>query len=385
MPVPPAHPDILMKELVIFKYFQLAALALLAGLFLTPAAAAESQQPGDVFEISNVHVDVTAAMATEARDQAIQQGQRQALSLLFRKIVMDDDLAKIPTLEESLVNDLVQGFEVNNEKTSSVRYIADLTLSFNRDGVLNLLQRLGISFSQTPARPMLFLGIQRYGGTITLWSDQNWWMQAWGRTDAANHLVSFVTPAGDMPDRLIINAEQAFRANAASLGAAVKKYDVEDALIATATITQDFGSGAYKVHVDARKWPLGPSLTSFDVTSGEGETLEALLDRTAQTLTKRVSDDWKQQTLIYFGKTTDLAVTVPLNSLEDWLTIKARLGTVGAIRKTAINRLTVNEAGLTLSYAGGPTKLALALAQTNIELVEGGGIWSLRLKRAGAP
>lgn len=371
-----------MKELAIFKYFQiLAAMLLWAALSVAPAGA-ETRPLRDVFEISDVHVDVTAGGAAVARDLAIQQGQRQALTLLFRKIVMDADLAKIPTLEDSRVSDLVQGFEVNNEKTSGVRYIADLTVSFSRDGIFNLLQGLGISFSQTQARPMLFLGLQRYGGTTTLWSEQNWWSQAWGRADTSNSLVTFVGPAGDAADRLVINAEQALKADRAAMAAAVKKYNLEDALIATAAITQDFQSGAYKVHVDARKWPIGGAAMSVDVEGAANETLEALLDRAAVALIKRVTDDWKQQTLIYFGPTTDLVVTAPLNSLEDWLTIKARLGNVGAIRKTEVNALTPKEARLTLSYSGQPAQLAQALAQTDIELVESEGKWALRLKRA---
>lgn len=375
-----------MKEPAIFKYFKILGAALLWAVFLVGPVAAEGPSLRDVFEITDVHVDVTAANASLARDQAVQQGQRQALTLLFRKIVMDSDLAKIPTLEDSWVNDLVQGLEVNNEKTSGIRYIADLTVSFSRDGVFNLLQRLGISFSQTEAKPMLFLGLQRYGGTTTLWSDQNWWTQAWGRADTTNRLVAFVTPAGDAADRLLVNAEQVFRLDPASLAAVVKKYNVEAALIATATIAQDFGTGAYKVHIDARKWPLGSAATSIDVAGDPGETLEALLDRSAIALIKRVTDDWKQQTLIYFGETAKLVVRAPLNSLDDWLTIRERLANVGAIRKTEINELNVNEAILTLSYSGQPAQLALALAQTNVELVQDAGEWILRLKPAsGAP
>ena len=361
----------------------MAGAALLwAMVMLAPATAQQIESPAKVLEIDNVHVDVTAATATLARDQAIQQGQREALALLFRKIVMDADRAKIPTLEDSWVNDLVQGLEFNNEKTSGIRYIADLTVTFNRDGVFSLLQKLGISFSQTPAKPMLFLGLQRYGGTTTLWSDQNWWAQAWARADTANRLLTFVTPAGDASDRMVIDAEQAMKEDAKSLAAVAAKYNVDEALIATATITQDFATGAYKVHVDARKWPLQSPATSFDEIGAQTETLEALLDRTAVALTKRITDDWKQQTLIYYGRTTKLAVRAPLNSLDDWLTIRSRLANVGAIRKTVVDELTVNEAFLTLSYSGNSEQLALALAQTNVALADEDGIWVLRLTKA---
>lgn len=355
----------------------LVLLAFVAGL--SPALAAKAPS---VFEIRNVRVDVTARAVSTAKDLAIQQGQRQALQLLFRKIVMDSDLPKIPTLDDNWVNDLVSGLEFNNERSSGVRYIADLTVSFNKDGVYNLLKRLGIPFSETPAKVMLFLPLQRYAGTTTLWSDQNWWSEAWGRTDTANRLVGFVSLSGDPSDHSLINAQQAFKVDPASLGAVAKKYGVESVLIAMASITQNFTSGAYQVHIDAAKWPQSGPSTKVDVQGAENEPLETLLDRSAVALTKRLADDWKQQTLIYFGEIYQLAVHAPLNGMDDWFTLKDRLSNVGAIRKTELNGLSVDQAELTLSYSGESRQLALALAQTNVDLVEENGSWQLRLKRA---
>jgi hypothetical protein len=346
----------------------------------TSPALAEAQKARPVFEISNVHVDVTAASATAARDQAIQQGQRQALGLLFHKIVMNEDIAKIPTLEDNGIADVVRGLEFNNEKSSGIRYIADLTVSFSKDGIYSLLQRLGIPFSQTPAKPMLFLGVQRYGGTTILWSDQNWWSQAWNRADFSNQLVEFVDPAGDPADRMLINTQAAFKTDRASLQAMAKKYNVDEVVVAVATISQNFQTSAYHVHIDARKYPQASAASAVDVEAAEGETLEAVLDRSATELAHRLADNWKQQTMIYFGETTDLAVHIPLHSLEEWLTYKEQLGNIGAIRKTEVDGLDISEADLTLTYAGKAEQLAQALKQAGIELYETGGHSALRLK-----
>ena len=83
------------------------------------------------YVVSGVPVDVTAADAATARDQAIVEGQRKAFSMLMEQLVGADKAATIQTPSDSQLSGMVQDFEVESERLSSVRYIGVMTYRFD--------------------------------------------------------------------------------------------------------------------------------------------------------------------------------------------------------------------------------------------------------------
>ena len=93
---------------------------------LLPGAA--RGQADDVFTVRDVAVDATDQTAAAARIKALADGQRRALRQVFERIVLTEDLARQPRLADRQIEALVQALEVNKERTSSVRYLAELTV-----------------------------------------------------------------------------------------------------------------------------------------------------------------------------------------------------------------------------------------------------------------
>lgn len=87
------------------------------------------------YVVSGVPVDVTAADAATARDQAIVEGQRKAFSMLVEQLVGADQAATIPVPGDSQLSGMVQDFEVESERLSSVRYIGVMTYRFDAASV----------------------------------------------------------------------------------------------------------------------------------------------------------------------------------------------------------------------------------------------------------
>ena len=83
------------------------------------------------YAVSGVSVDVTAADAATARDQAIVEGQRKAFSMLMEQLLGTEKAATIQTPSDAQLSGMVKDFEVESERLSSVRYVGTMTYRFD--------------------------------------------------------------------------------------------------------------------------------------------------------------------------------------------------------------------------------------------------------------
>ena len=67
-------------------------------------------QAADLFTVSGVPVDATAASAADARNQALAVGQRATLRTMLQRLTLREDQSRLPRIDEALVNRTVQGF-----------------------------------------------------------------------------------------------------------------------------------------------------------------------------------------------------------------------------------------------------------------------------------
>jgi hypothetical protein len=97
-----------------------------------PSAPTATPVGADLYTVGDVNADVTADNASHARDQALMQAERNALSQLFVRLNAPDTSAK---MDDDSVAALVQSFEVQSERLSAVRYIGVFTIRFKPSAV----------------------------------------------------------------------------------------------------------------------------------------------------------------------------------------------------------------------------------------------------------
>jgi hypothetical protein len=133
------------------------ALAMLAILACGLARAATP------YVVSGVPVDVTAADAATARDQAIAEGQRKAFSMLMEQLVGAEQASTIPTPSDSQLSGMVQDFEVESERLSSVRYIGVMTYRFDAASIDAIIGKptdgTDVTIGATPTGPVRTLTV----------------------------------------------------------------------------------------------------------------------------------------------------------------------------------------------------------------------------------
>jgi Uncharacterized protein conserved in bacteria (DUF2066) len=366
-----------------------AALAALFLLFVAPtlALAQTPPKPFDVFTVSPVPVDATAASAAAARDEAIVQGESRAFDMLMQRLTLSTDRSRLPQVGPSQLNDLVQGFEVAHERRSDVRYLADFTVHFRADAVRQMLRQAGVGFAEQVSKPVIVLPVLHDGDRLALWDDPNPWRDAWSSAAAVTGLVPVVRPLGEIEDVQAIDAEQAAKGDAAALQAISRRYDGDDVLVTQATLKSDGAQHA----VDVTTTRYAPDLPGTEqtwvtsTTANPGESDADLLSRAVTDTINQVEEAWKSANILDFRETGTLTARVPATSLQDWLSVRDRLAAIPAVRASRLVSLDRSEARVEIRYVGSADQLRTALAQRNLELGGSDPDWVLQSVTAAPP
>jgi hypothetical protein len=339
-----------------------------AGLVLCVLGTVSSQgaKAADLYTVRGVHVDVTAASASEARSIAQAKGQRDALGELMRRLTLAADWGRLPQVDDPTTQDAVRGFQVASEKASSTRYIADLNVSFRPDTVRNLLKRSGILFGETQAKPALLLPIYDKGGAPVFWEDDNPWREAVERRDLDDAITPLMLPLGDVQEFGLLTAAQAMAGDKAAIADLGHRYGADEVVVAVAA------SKGGSVGLTVNRYGLGDAVTLKRTYQG--------LDDAAAGLIAVLGDQWKRDTIVEPGSQAHITASASFATLDQWEAIRKALGATPLVNGLQVEGITAKGAEVQISYRGTPEKLALSLAQSNVNLIEDTNGWILQAR-----
>lgn len=364
------------------------------GLFVSMAAAAALALAGfsaaaadraNVFTVA-VPVDATAANANAARDAARLDGERRAYAALLDRLTLAGDRARLPAASDATLNDLIQGFEVANERRSTVRYLADYTFHFRADAIEQLLRDQKIPFAETPSKPVVVLAVLEGANGPVLWDDPNPWREAWANAKLPQGLVPLTMPLGEVEDVTAIDAAAADTGDDAKLQAIAMNYDDGDVLVTRATIRPTNGTNSIAV-TSTRFVPgqVGSEQTwvaSFAANAGESD--QDLLARAVAGTADQVNEAWKQANIIDYSQTGELVVSVPAPDLASWVAVRERLAAIPSIQRMELTALDRQRALVTLRYVGSAAQLRSALVQRDLDLTGSDPNWVLQRRDAAS-
>src|SRR5512132_492876 len=212
-----------------------ALIAAWFGLSALPLAA-HAEADSAVFQVSGIPVDTTAKDAVTARSQALEQGKKQGLERLMRRLAPAQEQNQLPSVSDLNIERYVRNFEITSEELSPTRYIAKLTVSYEPDAVRELLRSAGVSFAQESSLPIVVVPLYDGPDGARLWSDKNPWWQAWEKNLEPERLLRLVLPLGDLEDMSSLSVEQVQARDRAALLGLAKRYNSQDALVVTAKL-----------------------------------------------------------------------------------------------------------------------------------------------------
>ncbi|MAU41963.1 MAG: hypothetical protein CMF31_10115 [Kordiimonas sp.] len=384
----------------IFFLYLVLLFSALTHVFVPLAVAQNKAKQLDAFSIYNISVDTTARTASEARSQALHIGQRQALTALFDKIVRPEDISQLPQLDNAKIASLVRGIDISQERSSTVRYIANFTVHFSREHVFNLLSGLNIPFAETMAKPLWVLPIISREGTYSLWESGNDWLSFWQQQDFRNNLVPFIVPTATYQNIFLIDALQAYQGNAAALARFARHHQVDDILVPIITLPVTTANSLEHTHlatITLRRGLTGDiilqqdiRLTTADINNltelgdnGDNsvDILPSLYEKALRTIRQATETEWKNKVLVHYEESAKLTISYNTKSVKDWQELQNKISSQALILKTTLHDVSTDHLILTLHYAGTVEQLQLSLQQQDLFLVPGEAGWMLLTKQ----
>ena len=133
----------------------------------------------DISYDADVHVDVTAENVAQAKKQAMAKAVRDGLNEVVLSVSTAQSAEVFNKLNDNQLQHFVSGIMVLMEKSSDVRYIADLRISINESVLKTYLQENELPLVVGEEQEVLAIPLlEKVDGTLDLWGDDNVWRQA---------------------------------------------------------------------------------------------------------------------------------------------------------------------------------------------------------------
>src|SRR5437016_3966166 len=168
-------------------------------LILGAASAVTSGFAGDdPFTVNGIKVDATAQSAVVAQTMAINSGRAKAWQTLYRRLAKQQDWGRQPALDDTTLQRLVRSYQARDQRSSTTRFVANMTYTFNANAVRRILQQANLAYSDVTARPILVIPL------APGWSAQTPWTRAWKDPRFSHGAVPLVLPSADDVDAQVL-------------------------------------------------------------------------------------------------------------------------------------------------------------------------------------
>lgn len=314
------------------------------------------------------------------------------------------DGAGLPPVSAEEAASMIAGLEIGREQRSATRYIAELTVSFDRRAVAAYFDRYDVPHVQSQARPVLVVPVLSGNGRDMVWEGP--WHEAWRDGGFAHALAPMIAlgsrterleagpieaaPEGgqapsllDAPlsenrdmwveetpfDRIIeqplgrdvLTASEALALETAPLRELAALYEVSQVAVIAAARTRD-GVRAQGVLVDL----AGEEPRYEDVAAvGAPDFAEA-----ARLIVESRETDWKERAVVRDRSTGTLQLTVLFGGLEEWLGLRTDIAAAALVTDARLDALSRQGAVMTLTHRGGIEQLRGELAERGVFLEE---------------
>ncbi len=224
--------------------------------------------------VSGIEVETTGKTNVEARMNGWREAQRLAWPQLWARLSgLAPDAA--PRLADSALDGIVSAIEIERESVSDRRYVARLSVVFDR---VRSAAYLGRDAALVQSPPFLLLPVLQDAGVRMGYEPGSPWVAAWLRFRAGESPVDYIRLRASPADSLLLSAWTAERPHIAIWRQLAERYQVADVLIPELLLDRSELGGPVSALLIARFGPGGRELGRVELSNPSGD-VGALLDQ----------------------------------------------------------------------------------------------------------
>ncbi|MFL6735967.1 MAG: heavy-metal-associated domain-containing protein [Sphingomonas sp.] len=273
----------LRRRLAIPFLLLLAALGIGAAVYAQLETSDRGILPLDTsgtLEIGPVHVDVSATDSQSARLSGWRMAQRQGFRALWAKM-HNAPVNQAPVPADGALDQIVSSINVDHELLGPNRYIADLTIEFDRNRSAPFLGVEGSEVTEHSV-PMLLIPVTVTAGTQSSVEFRNAWQRAWAQFRTAQTPINYVRVSGMGGDPLLVNAAQIGRPGRGWWRALLDMYSAQDILVAEVQLQRAYPGGPALARFIARHGPDNEIVGGFTLSAPNSDAIPAMMAQGAQ-------------------------------------------------------------------------------------------------------
>ncbi len=216
-------------------------------------------------QVNGIAVNTTGDNGLDARDKGWALAARDA----WKK-------ADGPSMDEGSIQSMVSAIVVEKEQVGPHRYIATLSVVFDRSRAGQYLGGNGGSGVKHSA-PMLVIPVLYSGGTAQVFEVKGAWQKAWAEYRSGTSGIDYVRPIGAGGDSLLLTAGQPGRRSRAWWRNVLDQFGASDVVIAEARLERQWPGGPVRGTFTARYGPDNTFLGSVTLTANDEAGVPAML------------------------------------------------------------------------------------------------------------
>jgi hypothetical protein len=348
----------------------LSVLVLLAAVSAVPKTAAAD----DPFTVSGIKVDATAQSAIEAQTRAINNGRAKAWQTLYRRLTKQQDWARQPPLDDTTLQRLVRSYQARDQRSSTTRFVANMTYVFNANAVRRMLQQSNVGYSDATARPILVIPLGPG------WSEETPWTRAWKDQRFAHAAAPLVLPPADKIDSGTLGSLRFDSAAWQDVEPMASRIHAADAYLVL-VIPQSAQMIVKIRHLAASSAATIPDLV---VPVPPNTPPAKAFGKVADAAGNAIIDSWKSRAVIDFSKHAKLVASLHVETLQDWNQTLRKVEAVSTISDVTVVAMDIGEARVAISYVGTTDQLGEQLARAGLTLSNDNGQWWLSGSEGGS-
>jgi len=356
--------------------------AVAAGSGFAVAAGANA-----AYTVGNYPVEATASNAVAAKQQALADGQKAAFRSLLKRIVPVTAYKQLTRVSGVKAADLIAGITVRSERNSTTAYIASLDFSFQPDAVRSVLSQQNIPFVDQQAAPVTVVTALMQGDPPNAVNDTGVWRRAWTGLDL-DHTITPVTLADLKADIPTDTVKMILAGDDKGLQALNTAYGTK--LVIMAVAQPDVAAKKLTVTLAGRD-NVGTLLLKRTYRISDGDldyasqlaavvalgVLEGRWKAIKSAPPRQVSNTpvWEATTS---GNGEEVTLIAEFASSGQWDQMRSQLLDTPGVDALNIMSVSDRDADVSLSFPGGARRLANALAERGLNLINTQTGWVLR-------